>query len=143
MQSTYLSVILHFEHKKITIHAVFTWFLILGKKQPRPQGFSLKKWVREVRIEFSALHFCIKETNLTFMLVTFKIEGDKQYIFLSANKDPFWTPSWVCSVDLALRFLKANGVSFTKFIDISPDFVLDIVLYMLTNRQISLKQKYL
>ena len=42
MQSTYLRVILHVEHKKIPIHAVFTWFLILGKKQPRPQGFSLK-----------------------------------------------------------------------------------------------------
>ena len=47
MQSIYLSVILHFEHKKIPILAVFTWFLILGKKQPRPQEFSLKKWVRE------------------------------------------------------------------------------------------------
>ena len=38
------------------------------------------------------------------LLVTFKIEGGKQYIFLSANKDPFCTPNWVCSVDLALRF---------------------------------------
>ena len=32
MQSTYLRVILHFKHKKLPIHAVFTWFLILGKK---------------------------------------------------------------------------------------------------------------
>ena len=85
----------------------------------------------------------MKETNLTFMYVTFKIEGGKQYIFLSANKDPFCTPNWVCSVDLALRFLKVNAVSFTKFVNMPPDFVLDIVLCMLTNRQISLKQKYL
>ena len=78
------------------------------------------------------------------MHVTYEIEGGKQYIFLSANKDPFCTPNWVCSVDLALRFLKVNAGSFTKFVDMSPDFVLDIVLCMLkSNRQISLKQKYL
>ena len=79
------------------------------------------------------------------MLVTFKIEGGKQYIFLSANKDPFCTPNWVCSVDLALRFLKVNAVSFTTDSwTCHQSFVLGIVLYMLkSNRQISLKQKYL
>ena len=96
-----------------------------------------------MRIEFSLLHLCIKETNLTFMHVTFTIFGGKQYIFLSFNKDPICTPNWVCSVDLALRFLKVNAVSFTKFVEMSSDFMHEVLLCIIkSNRQISLKQKY-
>ena len=38
MQSAYLCVILHVEHKKLLFMAVLTWFLILCKIQDGGQG---------------------------------------------------------------------------------------------------------